>query len=174
MHPGFSMRASRLQRARYMNWTGPVVTNASLNRPYVFSDPVPLGQKWIILAASAIDSLVSQEDLALYAILAPNATRNDAQSISRPDFLSFDGINTFNAPPVLRPSVLLSKGGTGAHLSNEMMSIPAVALIGGNSVNLLAPNYRNFALRSSWMLAVIQDNPSTGLPTAQGTLSVII
>src|SRR6266581_1135964 len=109
MHPGFSMRASLLQRARYMQWGGPQETNASLNRPYAFSEPVPPRQKWIVLAASAIDSLPSDEDLYLYAILAPYVTGFGA--IFRSNFLSFDGINSFNGPPVLRPSVLLSKGG---------------------------------------------------------------
>src|SRR5689334_24848844 len=120
------MRAEILSHAEFRQWSGPKTAVSPL-RPYVFSDPVPEGQLWILIAASGLDTFPGSEAVWLYAIPPGFAFKSPTGPILRPDlFTGADG----NAPP-LKGGVQLTKGGNNG--------APEVSVTAGinNSVNLV-------------------------------------
>src|SRR5260370_12009056 len=108
------MRASIFKRAEYKQWVGPI--NTTPVRPYVFSDPVPGGSFWIILAASAIDASPGNEVLWGVAIIP--SFQHSVPLVNQPEI--FFDLN--NGLPLKR-AVQASKGGPPA-ATPQMLSVP--------------------------------------------------
>ncbi len=149
------MIAELINSATFKKWVGPVVPD-STTRPYVFSELVPDGFEWIILAASATDSFPNNESVFLYAIGPDFARKQSDPPVLRPDIFTQVPIsNQFNVPPIRRSAVQISKG--SANFGQEQVCGNTVGGGEKGSVNLLTPWSRNRILPARWMLLAAQD-----------------
>lgn len=114
------MRVSDFSAAIFRTWRGATVPDATW-RPYVISEPVPIGWRWKILLASLYSTFPTNEAVFLYLI--PPTLLGIVQNTSvGPANGSFFGLpnGSLNNEPPLKGAVLLSEGGKNGSFPNEI------------------------------------------------------
>src|SRR5215831_7570031 len=134
MFAGFvRMRAASVFASlTFRQWVGPTLSGP---QAYVISEPVPLGWKWRLVAASilALGNGYNTRSIYLYAI--PPALARAITNVNQADkgvFFAGLGSGTAANNPPLKAAFLISEGGTGPDVQ-EVLAPSA----GSSSVNLM-------------------------------------
>lgn len=166
------MRASLFRRMRVRDWQGPNFTS-SFFRPYVLSEPVPVGESWLLVSAMIFDSFPNNQQVYLYAVPGPLA-----QWFSGPNnplfLLQKDSGGVSNSLPV-SSGVLLGSGGAGVGGTGNPEALVATAknYVNGASRYLsIRWRKRGFWLSQGWGLLAAQDADGGGAANFSMKLSI--